>query len=96
MVGTFVAAIHSFLKLVRNRDARFFFVQCTKTVKNYQLNTKLPNGCNIFQKAIKCTNIFQSKSLPNLPKMGIFGLKMYHLATLFFKPTGRIRALLGI
>jgi hypothetical protein len=32
--------------------------------------------------AKKYINIFQSKALKNLPKMGIFGLKINHLATL--------------
>jgi hypothetical protein len=31
---------------------------------------------------IKCTNIFRSKDLKNLPKLGFFGLKTNHLATL--------------
>jgi hypothetical protein len=34
--------------------------------------------------AIKYINIFQSKALQNLPKLGFFGLKTNHLATLFF------------
>jgi hypothetical protein len=29
-----------------------------------------------------CTIVFHSKALLNLPKIGIFGLKVYHLATL--------------
>jgi hypothetical protein len=32
--------------------------------------------------AIKYINFFQSKALQNLPKIGIFGLKTNHLATL--------------
>jgi hypothetical protein len=32
--------------------------------------------------AIKYTNIFQSKALQNLPKLGFFGLKTNRLATL--------------
>jgi hypothetical protein len=31
---------------------------------------------------IKYTNIFHSKVVQNLPKIGIFGLKINHLATL--------------
>jgi hypothetical protein len=31
--------------------------------------TKRPNGCKIFQKVIKFTNIFNSKA-QNLPKLG--------------------------
>jgi ubiquinone biosynthesis protein Coq4 len=36
----------------------------------------------IFQKATECTNLFHSNALQDLQKMGIFGLKVYHLATL--------------
>jgi hypothetical protein len=32
--------------------------------------------------AIKYTNLFNSKALRNLPKLGFFGMKIYHLATL--------------
>jgi hypothetical protein len=31
---------------------------------------------------IKYTNVFHSKALQNLPKLGFFGLKINHLATL--------------
>jgi hypothetical protein len=31
---------------------------------------------------IKYTNIFHSKALQNIPKLGFFGMKIYHLATL--------------
>jgi hypothetical protein len=38
---------------------------------------------NIFQMNIKYSNLFHSKALPNLPKLGFLVLKyMYHLATL--------------
>jgi hypothetical protein len=33
---------------------------------------------------IKYTNIFQYKTLKNLPKLGFFGLKKYYLATLVY------------
>jgi hypothetical protein len=33
--------------------------------------------------SLKYTNIFHLKALRNIPKFGIFGLKIYHLATLF-------------
>jgi hypothetical protein len=32
--------------------------------------------------AMEYTNLFHSEALQNLPKFGIFGLKIYHLATL--------------
>jgi hypothetical protein len=32
--------------------------------------------------AIEYTNLLQSKALQNLSKLGFFGLKIYHLATL--------------
>jgi hypothetical protein len=42
----------------------------------------IPNGRNIVQMAIKYSNIFYFKALQNLTQIGIFGLKIYHLATL--------------
>jgi hypothetical protein len=42
----------------------------------------IPNGRNIFRMAINYTIIFLSMALQNLPKVGFFGLKIYHLATL--------------
>jgi hypothetical protein len=48
--------------------------------------TKLPQiitiGYKIFHMVIKYTNIFRSKALQNLPKLGFFGLQRNHLATL--------------
>jgi hypothetical protein len=34
------------------------------------------------------TNLFNSKALKNFPKLGFFGLKIYHLATLLFTSSG--------
>jgi hypothetical protein len=55
------------------RDARFFLVHNTKTVKIY---TKLPKcpvniqyGCKIFQMDKMYNNIFHSKVLHNIPKL---------------------------
>jgi hypothetical protein len=43
----------------------------------------MPNGRDIFQMSIKCTNIFHSKALQNLPNLEYLVWKyMYHLATL--------------
>jgi hypothetical protein len=36
----------------------------------------------MFQMVIKYSNIFNCKTLQNLPEIGIFGLKINHLATL--------------
>jgi hypothetical protein len=36
----------------------------------------------MLQVAIKYSKIYQSKALENLPKLGFFGLKINHLATL--------------
>jgi hypothetical protein len=59
-----------------------------KPGKMYQMNTKctkwpynIPNICKIFQIAIKYI-IFKPKDLQNLPKLGFFGLKRNHQATL--------------
>jgi hypothetical protein len=49
-----------------------------KRGKLYQIATKLPNGHKMFQIAVIYSNLFYS----NLPKFGIFGLKIYHLAAL--------------
>jgi hypothetical protein len=69
------------------RVARFFLVHDTKPGKMYQLNTKctkwsqsIPNVRKIFQMAIKYSSIFPS---PKFAQLGIFGLKINHLATLF-------------
>jgi hypothetical protein len=42
----------------------------------------MPSGRNIDQMAIKYTNIFRRKTLQKIAKICIFGLKIYHLATL--------------
>jgi hypothetical protein len=66
---------------VSTRVARFFLVQCTKMGKTYQITTKytkcpwnIPNGCKMDQMSTKYNNIF--KPLPNLAKLGFFGLKI--------------------
>jgi hypothetical protein len=46
----------------------FFLSLNTKTVGKY--TTKLPNGHQIYQMAIDYTNLFHSKDLQNLPKLG--------------------------
>jgi hypothetical protein len=58
-----------------------------KPEKIYQIDTKcyewsFSNVLKIFQMAINYTYIFQSKALQNFPKLGFFGLKTNHLATL--------------
>jgi hypothetical protein len=75
--------------------ARFFLKQYTKTVKIYQIITTLLNYRKIYQMAVKYvflmtinyTNIFHSEALQNVPKLGFFGLKIYHLATLLSSMT---------
>jgi hypothetical protein len=69
--------------------ARFFVSQYTKTWKIYQITSKytkvpqnMPNGSKIDQMAMKYTSIFHCQTLQNLPKLGFFGLKIYHLAIL--------------
>jgi hypothetical protein len=63
--------------MVNTRVARFFLVHDTETGKMYQMVLKyskwplnIPNGPKIFQMAIKHINIFQSKDLRKLPKLG--------------------------
>jgi hypothetical protein len=55
-------------------------------IQDYKLSYNIPNVHKIFRMAIQYINIFQSRALQNLPKLGIFGLKRNHLATL---PQGR-------
>jgi hypothetical protein len=52
------------------------------TIKYFKWTQNIPNGRKIVQMAIKYTIICQCKTLLNLPKMGFFGLKINHLATL--------------
>jgi hypothetical protein len=44
----------------------------------------IPKDHKTFQMAIKYINIFQSKALQNLPKIGFFGLKSNHQAVANF------------
>jgi hypothetical protein len=59
-----------------------------KNVPNDHKNTRwqqnVPNGRNIDidQMAIRYTKISHHKTLQTLTQIGIFGLKIYHLATL--------------
>jgi hypothetical protein len=58
--------------------------------QNLKMTTKytkwpltIRNVGKIDQMAAKFTNIFHCKTLQNFTQIGILGLKMYHLATLF-------------
>jgi hypothetical protein len=75
-----------------SRAARFFMAQHTKTGKMYQITIKyttcpqnIPNSSKIDQKAIKYTNIIPLQDPPKFTQIWIFGSKIRHLATLFFK-----------
>jgi hypothetical protein len=46
------------------------------------MTIKYANGRKIFQRAIKFNKIVHIKVLQNLHQLGIFGLKIYHLATM--------------
>jgi hypothetical protein len=57
----------------------------TKYVPNYKIpksHKNAPNGLQIYQMVIKFTNIFHCKALQKFTQIGIFGLEIYHLATL--------------
>jgi hypothetical protein len=41
----------------------------TKWPQKYQMATKIPNGREVDQTALKYTNIFHCKTLQNLPKL---------------------------
>jgi hypothetical protein len=72
--------------LVGTRVARFFLTQNTKKGKsmpNYQIYLNIPNGRNIFPKAIEYMyQPFPFQGPPKFILIGIFGLKKHHLATL--------------
>jgi hypothetical protein len=60
----------------------------------YQINTNctkwslnIPNVHKIFQMAVKYINSFQSEDLEFFSKLGFFGLKTNHLATLTWTTT---------
>jgi hypothetical protein len=46
------------------------------------MTTKLPNGLKICQIATKYTGTFPFQGPPKYTQIGIFGMKIYHLATL--------------
>jgi hypothetical protein len=59
------------------RVARFFLAQHTKTGKIYQMTTKYGR---------KIDHHLPPEDLPKITQIGIFGLKIYHLATLLSIP----------
>jgi hypothetical protein len=64
----------------------FSYIQYTKNTKlplKYQMAINVLNGCNIFQMTIEYINLFHSKAHPKFTQIGIFGMKIYHLATLY-------------
>jgi hypothetical protein len=74
---------HVFSSSFVTRVARFFgkIYQMNPLCANWSWNIRsvqkiIPNGHKIFQH-------FHSKALVHLPKLGFFGLKINHLATLF-------------
>jgi hypothetical protein len=46
--------------------------------------------------AVKFTNIFHSKALPNIPKLGFLGLKINHLPTLVFTLCSSFQTMLAL
>jgi hypothetical protein len=76
-------------QLRQTRAARFYLVHDTKKGKNvpnehnmFRMVTTYPKSHAIFQMALKYISSFQSEALKIFPKIGIFGLKTNHLATL--------------
>jgi hypothetical protein len=49
----------------------------------YQMAETLPNGHKMLGMAVKYSNILHSQALKNIPELFIFGLQIYHLATLY-------------
>jgi hypothetical protein len=60
------------------QGCQIFLLHDTKTGKMIQMNTE-------------CNKHFQSKALLNVPKLGFFGLKTNHLATLTLTSLRRLR-----
>jgi hypothetical protein len=58
---------------------------CQMNTKCTKWSSDIPNFLKIVHIAIKYLNIFPAKALRNLPKLGFFGLKMNHLATLLLR-----------
>jgi hypothetical protein len=52
--------------------------------KTYVRTTYVPNGSKTFQMAIKYINTFYIKALEKYIPVGIFGVKISHLAALTF------------
>jgi hypothetical protein len=71
-------SVDSFALKRAARVARFFLAQYTKTGRNrytklplnYKMAIKFPNERSIFQNDVVYANLFRSKSLLNLPKLG--------------------------
>jgi hypothetical protein len=55
---------------MKPRVARFFGPNIPKQEKNTIWQQTIPNGHKIYQMVTKYTNIFLSKALQNLPKLG--------------------------
>jgi hypothetical protein len=72
------------LILLPLRDARFSWHNLPKRGEIYQITTKLPNCHKIYQMAVKYSEWPNYKFLdtPKYTKIGIYGLKRNHLATL--------------
>jgi hypothetical protein len=73
--------------LLQTRVARFFLARDSKTVKMYQMNTKFTlNSRKISPMSLKYYKLpkqhFPIKSPQKFTQIGIFGLKINHLATL--------------
>jgi hypothetical protein len=63
------------------RAARVFSAQNTKTENIYDipqgLTFNIPKGRKYIPNGRKNTNIFNSKTFPNVSQKGIFGMKIY-------------------
>jgi hypothetical protein len=52
------------------------------TTKYTKWTLNIPNGHKVYQKATKYTKQFSLQGVPKYSQTGIFGMKIYHLATL--------------
>jgi hypothetical protein len=68
--------------LVRDRVARYFLVKIPKLVEMYQMTTKCTKRPSNIRNGHKIYQHLPIQGPPKYNKIGTFGLKIYHLATL--------------
>jgi hypothetical protein len=67
--------------------ARFFVGQNTKTGKMYQISTKYTEWLSNRPSVRKIYQHLPLQDPPKITQIWVFGMKIYHLATLLLTPT---------